>query len=80
METIKVKVIAFYTKAIETTVEIPISDLKPDEEGFFNRLELDEIAQARAQERVREIDPSLRLEGIDEIELISAPDNFEYWS
>ena len=80
MDTIKVKVISFYTKKIETNIEIPISELKTSEDGLYEWDEINAVAILRARTAVYRAEPDLRLQEVDEVELVSAPDDFEYWS
>ena len=79
MDTIKVKVISFYTKKIETNIEIPISELKTAEDGLYEWDEINAVAILRARTAVYKAEPDLRLQEVDEVELVSAPDDFEYW-
>ena len=79
MDTIKVKVISFYTKKIETNIEIPISELKTSEDGLYEWDEINAVAILRARTAVYRAEPDLRLQEVDEVELVSAPDDFEYW-
>lgn len=79
MDTIKVKVISFYTKKIETNIEIPISELKTSEDGLYEWDEINAVAILRARTEVYKAEPDLRLQEVDEVELVSAPDDFEYW-
>jgi len=76
---IKVKVISFYTKKIETTVEIPIGELKTAEDGLYEWDEISAVATLHAQNEVYRADPDLRLQDVDEVEIVSAPIDFELW-
>jgi hypothetical protein len=79
MDTIKVNVISFYTKKIETTVEIPIGELKTAEDGLYEWDEISAVATLHAQNEVHRADPDLRLQDVDEVEIVSAPIDFELW-
>lgn len=79
MDTIKVKVISFYTKKIETNIEIPLSELKTSEDGLYEWDEINAVAILRSRTAVHRAEPDLRLQEVDEVELVSAPDDFEYW-
>jgi hypothetical protein len=77
-DVVKVKIKYIIEVCESHTVEIPISQLSSDEEGLYDFGEIQEIADKLAREKIVTIGRVSSPE-IDECEIVSTPDDFEYW-
>lgn len=76
---IEIDLCLYYTAKIVKKVKIPISKLTPDEDGFYDKFQIEKFAYEEGVSLIKADGIKYFRIEIDEMDIVSAPDNFEYW-